>query len=149
MMSLQDNSPKRQKHSLAELSRPNRTEKELACQKKTHQSGRKRKNLHRDAIYHNWHGPFTWNQIVDAARHPSVGSKMSSTKIIQILKKKDAVTFKNLSRSTVESWIERPKEGKPQWSDAALRMAENGNHQGHGNGGRHGVFVSEELLQLS
>jgi hypothetical protein len=83
---------------------------------------------------------------VDAA---SVGLKLSSTKIIQILKKKDAVTFKNLLHSTVESWIKCPKEGKSWWSYAALCMAENGNHQGHGNGGRCGVFVSEELLQLS
>jgi len=138
------------KHSLTELSRPNgAVEKELAHQKQMHQSGQKWKNLHCDAIYHNWHGPFTWNQIVDAANHLSVGSKMSSTKIVQILKKKYAVTFKNLSCSTVESWIKHSKDGKPWWSDSTLHMAEDGNHQGHANGGCCGVFMSEGLLQLS
>ncbi|KAG2030855.1 hypothetical protein BDR03DRAFT_1016691 [Suillus americanus] len=39
MMSLRDDSPKRPKHSLTELSRPNRAEKELIRHKKTHQSG--------------------------------------------------------------------------------------------------------------
>ncbi|KAG2748079.1 hypothetical protein P692DRAFT_20691496, partial [Suillus brevipes Sb2] len=56
------------------------------------------------------------------------------------LKKKDPVIFKGLAHSTVEGWIDRT--GKPRWTEAALRMAELGNHQGHSNGGQKGIFTN-------
>jgi hypothetical protein len=63
----------------------------------------------------------------------------SSSRLVQYLKKKDPVIFKGLAHSTVEGWIDRT--GKPRWTEAALCMAELGNHQGHSNGGRKGIFV--------
>jgi hypothetical protein len=139
---LRDDSPKRQKTSIAELSRPNHAVKEFIRQKKTHAQGCKRKHEHKDAVYHNWHGPFTWSQIDAAAKHPAV--QWSATRLIQQLKNHNPKFFKNLARSTVEGWIDR-SGNKPQWSEAALRMAELGNHQGHSNGGQRGVFVCAQL----
>lgn len=77
---------------------------------------------------------------MDVAKHPAIGPKMSSHYIVQVLKHKDPVIFEHLSRGTVDGWINR-SEDKPRWSDATLRRAENGNHQGHINGGRRGVLV--------
>ncbi|KAG1778131.1 hypothetical protein EV702DRAFT_920199, partial [Suillus placidus] len=87
----------------------------------------------------NWHGPFTWSQIDAAAKNPGV--QWSATHLVQQLKNHDPKIFKNLAHSTVEGWIDR-SGNKPQWSEAALRMAELSNHQGHSNGGQRGVFTN-------
>lgn len=139
MVDLEDKPVKQHKHSIAELSRPERAQKERIRQKKKYK-GRTRKNEAQDAKYHNWFSPFLWSQIVDIAKHPAVGPNMSSHYIIQVLKQKDPVTFEHLSRGTVDGWIDR-SGSKPRWSDATLRRAEKGNHQGHANGGRRGVLV--------
>lgn len=111
--------------------------KEHQHQHKKHSQGHKRIHTKQDAVYHNWHGPFTWVQIDNAAKNLSVS--WSLTWIVQYLKKKDSVTFKGLARSTVEGWIDR--SGKPKWTEAAIWMANLGNHQGHSNGGKKGIFI--------
>jgi hypothetical protein len=137
----EDRPTKRSRHSVAEMTRPHRSFKEEARRENKKPQGQKRKHEPRDAKYHNWHTPFFWIQIVAAAKNPAVGWEMSSTKIVQILQKKDPETFAGMSRSTIEGWIDR-SGNRPKWSDAALRMAENGNRQGHQNGGRRGALVS-------
>ena len=134
-----DNTLKRRKHSLAEMSRPYRMEKKQAHQNKKPQ-GQMRKKEGKDAIYHNWHSPFLWSQIVLAAKHPSVGHKMSARKIAGVLQLKNPTDFLNISHNTIDGWIDR-QGAKPRWSDAALRMAELGNHQGHSKGGRKSILV--------
>lgn len=134
--------------SIAELSRPHRTFKEKQHLAKKHPQGRKRKNEHRAATYHNWHTPFLWSQIINAASHPSVGWQMSCTQIVRLLKQRDAITFAGLSRTTVDSWIDRTGD-KPKWSARALQMAINGNDPGLGNkGGKRGIFVRLQLTDL-
>jgi hypothetical protein len=66
---------------------------------------------------------------------------MSSWNLVKVLQLKDPVVFAGLSRSTVESWIDRTGS-RPQWSEATLRKAEAGNHQGHNHGGCAGVLVN-------
>jgi hypothetical protein len=129
---------------MAELSRPARAEKEIARNKNKKTTGRKRIHEPKDAKYMNWHSLFLWNQIMDAAKHPSVGYSMSASRIRDILVVKDPKTFGNISRTTIDGWIDRSGP-KPSWSDAALRMAENGNHPGS-EGGRTGVLVSDSSL---
>ncbi|KAG1738087.1 uncharacterized protein EDB91DRAFT_1289558 [Suillus paluster] len=111
--------------------------KEHQHQHKKHSQGCKHIHKKQDTVYHNWHRPFTWVQIDNAAKNPSVA--WSSTQIVQYLKKKDLVTFKGLARSTVKGWIDC--SGKPKWTEAAIRMANLGNHQGHSNGGKKGIFM--------
>lgn len=139
LSSMKDCSPTISHSSIAELTRPNRAAKEHERQHKQKKctSGCKCTHEKKDAVYHNWHGPFTWIQIENAIKHPSVMWSLSH--LVQYLKRKDPVIFKGLARSTVEGWIDRT--GKPRWTEAALRMAELGNHQGHSNGGWKGIFV--------
>lgn len=144
MVELEDTSElssKKAKHTIAELSRPGRAEKEIARSKNKKPQGRKRVHQPTDAKYTNWHSPFLWTQIKDAAKHPSVGYSMSATRIKQILIVKDPKTFGHISHNTIDGWIDRSGT-KPRWSDSALRMAENGNRPG-GHGGRTGVLVSQ------
>ncbi|KAG1793282.1 uncharacterized protein HD556DRAFT_1308718 [Suillus plorans] len=133
LSSMKDCSPKILCSSIAELTRPNCAAKKHECQHKQKKctSGRKRTHEKKDAVYHNWHGPFMWIQIENAIKHPSV--IWSSSWLVQHLKKKDPVIFKGLARPTVEGWIDCT--GKPRWTEAALCMAKLGNHQGHSNGG--------------
>jgi hypothetical protein len=146
MTAMKDDLPGCPQASIAELSRPNRVakERERERQYKKHQPGRKRTRQKQDAVYHNWHGPFTWAQIDNAAKHPSV--MWSSARLVQYLQKKDPTIFKGLARSTIEGWIDR--SGKPRWTDAAVRMAELGNHQGHSKGGKRGILVRMLTIQL-
>lgn len=66
---------------------------------------------------------------------------MSSTEIVNLLKRQDSVTFAGLARTTVESWIDRSGD-KPKWSDRALAMASEGYDHGLGNkGGKKGIFM--------
>ncbi|KAG1749221.1 hypothetical protein EDB19DRAFT_1825476 [Suillus lakei] len=130
---MKDCSPKISHSSIVELTRPNRTAKECErkCKQKKCPPGHKHTHAKKDAVYHNWHGPFMWIQIDNAIKNPSV--MWSSTQLVQYLRKKDPIIFKGLARSTVEGWIDCA--GKPKWTEAALHMAELGNHQGHSNGG--------------
>jgi hypothetical protein len=139
VVDLKESPTKKAKHSMAELSRPGWAEKEIARNKNKRSSGRKRIHEQTDAKYMNWHTLFLCNQIVDAAKHPSVGYSMSASRIRDILATKDPKTFGNISRTTIDGWIDRSGL-KPRWSESALLMAENGNRPG-GQGGRTGVLV--------
>jgi hypothetical protein len=138
---LEDAPVKRQKHSVAEMSRPNRAQKERTReeQKKTQKKGRPRVHQARDAVYHNWFSPFLWTQILAAGIE--VGWEMSASAIRNYLRKKDPTVFANISRTTINEWIDR-SGSRPKWSDKALQLAERGNHQLHPEGGRRGVLVS-------
>lgn len=133
-------SSKKAKSNIAELSRPGRAEKEIARNKNKKPQGRKRVHHPKDAKYTNWHSPFLWSQIENAAKHPSVGYAMSASKIKNLLALRDPKTFGHISHNTIDGWIDRSGP-RPRWSDSALRMAENGNRPG-GQGGRTGVLVS-------
>jgi hypothetical protein len=141
MLELKDSPSKRSKGENAELSRPDRASKIKAREKGKKPQGRKQKHEPSKAVYHNWFSPFLWNQIMTAAAHPSVGRSMSSRALAKVLTVKDSKTFSALAPSTIEGWIDRKSGLRPRWSDAALRRAELGNHQGHSNGGRRGVLV--------
>ena len=65
---------------------------------------------------------------------------MSTTDIVNRLKKRDPVTFSQINRSTIEGWIDR-SSGKPQWKESILRQVVDGNSPGHNKGGRRGILV--------
>lgn len=113
-----------QEHSLAELTRPDCQHKEMVRAEKSNPKGRKRVHEPRDAVYHNWHVPFLWEQIVDAAKSLAVGKQMSATAIANVLKKKSPTMFSAISRNTIEGWIDHSGS------------------QGYPNGGWQGVLVS-------
>jgi hypothetical protein len=69
------------------------------------------------------------------------GWRMSASEIRNSLRRRDPMVFAKISRTTINEWIDR-SGSKPKWSDNALRMAENGNHQLHPNAGRRGALVS-------
>ena len=127
-------------HSIAELSRPERAQKERVRQKKKYK-GRTRKHEAREAIYHNWFSPFLWSQIDGAVKHPSVGRNMSSWNLVKVLQQKDSIVFEKLSCLTIENRIDQTGAAS-KWSEATLHKAENGNHQSHNHGGRRGALVS-------
>jgi hypothetical protein len=137
---LEDVPAKRQKHSIAELSRPNRAESERVRekQKETEKKGRVRIHKVRDAVYHNWFSPFLWSQIILAGKE--AGWQMSASDIRNRLQRKDPVVFAGISRTTINGWIDR-SGSRARWSDTALNLAEKGNHQRHPNGGRRGILV--------
>ena len=134
-MSLEDAPAKRQKHSVAELSQPNRAQKERSCQEKkeTQKKGWLRVHQARDAVYHNWFSPFLWNQILTAAIE--VGWEMSPSAIRNCLQRKDPTVFAKILRTTISEWIDW-SGACHKWSHKVLRLAENGNHQLHPEGGR-------------
>lgn len=147
MVCLLDVEDVRQEMPIAELSRPYRAFKEKQSLKGKHPQGRKKKNERHIATYHNWHTPFLWSQIASAAKHPSVGWKMSSTEIVNLLKRQDPMTFGGLARTTVESWIDRSGD-KPKWSDRALEMASEGNDHSLGSSrGKKGIFVRDQPIK--
>lgn len=120
---------------VAELSCPHHAFKEH--QKNQSPEGKE----YQQATYHNWHSPFLWTQIVNAAKHPSVGWKMSTTNIVALLKRQDLVTFTGLAHTTVEGWIDHSGD-KLKWSARALEMATKGNDPGLGKkGGKKGIFM--------
>jgi hypothetical protein len=148
MVHLEDAPTKRQKHSVAELSRPNRAQQERGRQEKkeTQKKGRPRVHQARDAFYHNWFSPFLWRQILAAGTE--VGWEMSPSAIRNWLQKKDPAVFAKISRTTISEWIDR-SGSRPKWSEKALRLAENGNHQLHPEGGCRGALVSGPDTQVS
>jgi hypothetical protein len=107
--------------------------------KETQKKGRPRIHKARDAVYHNWFSPFLWKQILMAGK--DAGWRMSASEIRNSLRRRDPMVFAKISRTTINEWIDR-SGSKPKWSDNALRMAENGNHQLHPNAGRRGALVS-------
>jgi hypothetical protein len=144
VVDLKESPTKKAKQSMAELSRPGHAEKEITHNKSKKAAGQKCIHEPKDAKYMSWHTPFLWHQITDAAKHLSVGYSMSTSRIHDILAAKDPKTFGHISHTTIDRWIYRSGP-KPRWSDAALRMAEDGNHPG-GQGGRTGILVSESRL---
>lgn len=105
----------------------------------------KSENLPKAAKYMNWHAPFLWEEIAEAALHPSVGYTMSSSKIRDILAAKNPKLFGKIARTTIDGWIDRTGD-RPRWSDAAMLMAEDGNHV-KGGRGNYGVLVSSPSLK--
>ena len=69
---------------------------------------------------------------------------MSASAIVQALKRMDPDTFADISRTTIEGWIDR-KGPTPRWSDAVLKKVEQGNDPGHSKGGRRGILVRNQL----
>jgi hypothetical protein len=141
---LMDQPNKRFKGSVAEMTRPNRAAEQRVrdLKKLKEKKGRKRSKPVKDAVYHNWMTPTVWPQIEAAAKHPSVGSKMSTSAMVKVLKRQNATLFEGISRGTIDGWIDRSDPGHPKWKDAVLERAERGNFQGHPNGGRRGILVS-------
>ena len=142
MVHLDSMPSKRPKLSVAELSRPNRAESEHTRQKRreTQKRGRPRVLEHKNAVYHNWFSPFLWSQILLAGK--AVGWQMSASAIRNSLQKKDPAVFGNISRTTINEWIDRSGD-RPRWSENTLRLVEKGNHQRHPNGGHRGALVSD------
>jgi hypothetical protein len=88
----------------------------------------------------NWHG-ILWDSIDQTmCTHPSIGPQWSSRNLVKVLQRRDPVVFSRLNASTVEGWIDRSGP-KPCWTERALAMAQDGNHQGHAKGGRQGILV--------
>ena len=135
---------KKSKKNIAELTRPARAIKEKIRSAKKKPQGRKRVNEARPAKYHNWHTPFCWSQIKIAAKQ--VGWRMSASAIVHALNHMDRDTFAAISRTTVDSWIDR-KGPKPRWSDAVLKKVEQGNDPGHNKGGRRGILVCRQPIK--
>lgn len=135
-MRLEDHTSK--KRNIAELSRPARQLTAKIKDKDRKPQGRKRKNQLRPAKYHNWFTPFCWPRILLAAKE--VGPQMGASDIVRVLKRSDYDTFANISRTTVNDWIDR-KGDRPQWKETVLKRAEHGNSPGHNKGGRQGVLV--------
>ena len=138
-MKMADDSHRKTRSSIAELSRPARMLKQKFKDDNRKPQGRKRKRLLKSAKYHNWHTPFIWTQIEIAVRQ--VKWKMGGSAIVAAARKLDPVLFAGLSRTTVNSWIDRSRE-RPRWNESILKKIEQGNDPGHKNGGQRGVVVS-------
>lgn len=65
---------------------------------------------------------------------------MSTTDMVNRLKKRDPITFDGINCSTIERWIDR-SDAKPQWKESVLRQVEDGNSPGHDKGSRRGISV--------
>lgn len=125
-------SPSKKPHKdLAEISRPHRKFKRTEMKK----AGKKKltKSLKKTAMYINWHNPITWDKIIEAAKHTSVGYTMKAGDIWCVLINNDPKLFENIAESTIHCWIDRTGD-YPKWSESALRMAEKDYQQG-GEGG--------------
>jgi hypothetical protein len=133
-----DPSLKKIKGSIAELTRPARDLKGKIHAQNRKPQGRKQKKKPRAAKYNNWLTPFCWTQIVIVAKQ--VGRSMGASDIAIRLKRRDPVTFGQISRNTIEGWIDR-SSGNPRWKDSVLRRVENGHSPGHNKGGRQGILV--------
>lgn len=132
-----DESVKKIKGNIPELSRPARAIVEKVKNRKRKPQGRKRTNALRPAKNTNWLTPFCWTQIVIVAKQ--VGWKMSASAIANALKKRDPITFAGINRTTIDEWIDRTGD-QPRWKEKILRRAENGNSTGHNKGGRRGIL---------
>jgi hypothetical protein len=142
---LADLPSRKTRSSIAELTRPARAlKKKIKAGNKKPQGQKKTKTVE-DAKYHNWFSPFTWSLIEKASRN--AGWEMSASAIVREAKRIDAVTFANLSRTTVIGWIDRSGD-TPRWTDSVLQRIERGNDPGHNNGGRIGILVSQQSFTI-
>jgi hypothetical protein len=73
---------------------------------------------------------------------------MGASDIATRLKKHNPVTFGQISRNTIEGWIDR-SSGNPHWKESVLRRVEDGNSPGHDKSGRRGILVSFEGIYLT
>lgn len=137
---LSENPLRLTRDKVAEHTRPARALKPSILKAKRKPQGRKQVHEKENTVYTNWHAPLVWPKIVEAARDPYVGWKMSARRIRDVLIKTDRDLFGHIARSTIDGWIDRTGS-KPRWSDAALQMADKGYVQGHSTGGRRGVLV--------
>jgi hypothetical protein len=133
-----DPSLKKIKGNIAELTRPARDLKGKIHTQKRKPQGRKQTHKPRPAKYNNWLTPFCWTQIVVVAKQ--AGRSMGASDIAMRLKKRDPVTFAQISRNMIEGWIDR-SSGKPCWKESVLRRVEEGNSPGHNKGGCRGILV--------
>jgi hypothetical protein len=128
--------------TVAELTRPGRAILKKHKEKSRKPQGRKKKkHVERPAKYHNWHTPACWSQVLLAAKE--AGPRMSATEIVKSLKRRDPVIFAGISRTTVESWINRSAD-PPCWINSIItRMRDGtGNMPGHNKGGRRGILAN-------
>ncbi|KAF4615755.1 hypothetical protein D9613_012424 [Agrocybe pediades] len=130
---------KRIKGNVAEITRHERQTKEKLRQKNKKSAGRHQKpeNAARPAKYHDWLTPLCWAHISIVAKQ--VGYQMSSTEIVRGLKRRDPVIFENISRSTVDGWIDRTGD-KPCWRKEVRARIESGKGPGHNKGGPRGIL---------
>lgn len=134
-----DESLKKIKGNIAELTRPARQIRSKLKEKTWKPQGRKKTHVARPAKNTNWLTPFCWTQIVLVAKQ--VGSGMSASAIAKGLRVRDPITFAKISRTTIDAWIDRPPGLKPRWKDKVLCRVEDGNSPGHNKGGRRGVLA--------
>ena len=80
-------------------------------------------------------------QQIERARIVAGGPWWSTRGVVRELKRRDFETFKGLSRTTVDEWIDR-SGSVPKWSDKTLERIKRGNQPGHSKGGQRGVLVS-------
>jgi hypothetical protein len=139
-----DPSLKKIKGNIAELTRPARDLKGKVHTQNWKPQGRKQKNKPCAAKYNNWLMTFCWTQIVIVAKQ--VGQSMGASDIAIRLKKRDPVTFGQISRNMIEGWIDH-SSGNPRWKDSVLRRVENGHNSGHNKGGRQGILVCFEGIR--
>src|SRR6266545_6019955 len=66
--------------------------------------------------------------------------QMGASDIANRLKKRDPATFSQISRNTIEGWVDRSGV-KPRWKESVLRQVEDGNNPGHSSGGHRGILV--------
>ena len=103
-MKMADDSHRKTRSSITELSCPARMLKQKFKDDNRKPQGWKRKRFLKSAKYHNWHTPFIWTQIEIAVCQ--VGWKMGGSAIVAAARKLDPVLFAGLSRTTVNSWID-------------------------------------------
>jgi hypothetical protein len=126
--------------NVAELSRPARDLRAKFKKERRKPQGRKALHTKVQAKRPNWVTPFLFQQI-ENARITAGGPKWSTRAIERELKKKDPVTFKNFSQTTIDSWINRSGD-VPKWSEKTLARVKRGNDTANHNGGQKGVLVS-------
>ncbi|KAF8233019.1 hypothetical protein L208DRAFT_1268982 [Tricholoma matsutake] len=112
-----DPSLKKIKGNIVELTQPVRDVKGKIHAQNRKPQGQKQKNKPQAAKYHNWLTPFCWTQIVIVAKQ--VGQLMGASDIAMHLKKRDPVTFGQISHNTIEGWIDC-SSGNPCWKDSVL-----------------------------
>ena len=60
--------------------------------------------------------------------------------MVRLLKQRDPVIFENISRSTVDWWIDRTSD-VPCWKKEVRAQIETGKGPGHDKGGSQGILV--------
>ena len=125
--------------SVVELSRPAHALKKRLQEQNRKPQGQKAFRQSQKTKYHNWFTPFLFKQI-ENARIVAGGPKWSTSAIVKELQKHNYKTFKALSRTTINEWINR-SDRIPKWSERTIERVHNGNQVGS-NGGCRGILVS-------